>query len=420
MSSTLSSKQVLGAVVVVLAGQIFWFSNPATRIPRAPVTNGTALNNNGTTPTFSMIPQQPAAYPNPDETVQITGTYLQDPIVVNALAYVTSVVPASVLAIPPSGLASDQYTVTYKGDATANCYWPSNLCVRNTTGNWGLADISTCTVPNSWGVTYDDGPFDNLDSNGNHVNDTTTLVASLKAINVTATNFVTGSQVTYSANSTLQLLIQNGHHIGAHTWSHHPLTALTNEQIVAEMMYTQALVYNNTGLVLKYFRPPYGDIDDRVRAIVHALGFRVVIWDNDSMDADVVANAADFGPVLATIQSWFNKSTPRLTLEHNIDTFTTGIAMTALNQIRVQGITNKMMSVPECLSDKQWYQNSLVPTDTPTNATQACTGAGCPGDAAAATAAPAAIVPAASASGASSLASSSVLLLGGFLVSIIF
>ena len=112
-------------------------------------------------------------------------------------------------------------------------------------------------------------------------------------------------------------------------WSHHPMTALSNAQIVAEMMYTSAIIYKNTGLSVKYFRPPYGDIDDRVRGILNALGFRIVFWGNgytidfctgnfkqllrlyatfsyDSTDADVSASTKEFVIVENIIRSWFN------------------------------------------------------------------------------------------------------------------
>jgi hypothetical protein len=44
----------------------------------------------------------PAAFPDPDETSFITGTFLTDPIVTNALAYVEQVVSAELLAVEPS------------------------------------------------------------------------------------------------------------------------------------------------------------------------------------------------------------------------------------------------------------------------------------------------------------------------------
>ena len=41
------------------------------------------------------------------------------------------------------------------------------------------------------------------------------------------------------------------------------------------------------GVTPTYFRPPYGDIDDRIRAIVHDLRLRVILWQSDSNDWQV-------------------------------------------------------------------------------------------------------------------------------------
>ena len=41
------------------------------------------------------------------------------------------------------------------------------------------------------------------------------------------------------------------------------------------------------GVTPTCFRPPYGDIDDRIHAVAHALGFRVILWQSDSNDWQV-------------------------------------------------------------------------------------------------------------------------------------
>ena len=41
------------------------------------------------------------------------------------------------------------------------------------------------------------------------------------------------------------------------------------------------------GVTPTCFRPPYGDTDDRIRAIVHALGLRTILWQSDSNDWQV-------------------------------------------------------------------------------------------------------------------------------------
>jgi len=70
-----------------------------------------------------------------------------------------------------------------------------------------------------------------------------------------------------------------GHHIAVHTWSHAvPLTALSNEQVVAELGWARQAIKEVTGVTPIYMRPPWGDIDNRVRAISLAMGMRPIIW----------------------------------------------------------------------------------------------------------------------------------------------
>jgi peptidoglycan/xylan/chitin deacetylase (PgdA/CDA1 family) len=69
-----------------------------------------------------------------------------------------------------------------------------------------------------------------------------------------------------------------GHQLSVHTWSHPYLTKLTNEQIVAELGWTKKVIHDVTGVTPNTFRPPYGDIDDRVRAIAAQMGLTPIIW----------------------------------------------------------------------------------------------------------------------------------------------
>jgi len=69
-----------------------------------------------------------------------------------------------------------------------------------------------------------------------------------------------------------------GHEISVHTWSHRHLTSLTNEQIVAELGWTRKAIKAVLGVTPTTMRPPYGDIDDRVRAISLAMGLTPIIW----------------------------------------------------------------------------------------------------------------------------------------------
>ncbi|RKO92976.1 hypothetical protein BDK51DRAFT_13140, partial [Blyttiomyces helicus] len=124
--------------------------------------------------------------------------------------------------------------------------------------------IVTCPQPNVWGITYDDGPIVSTPAN---VSDTVDIRNHLDALGIKATFFIVGSNAIQNP-AIINASLMGGHEIGVHTWTHHPMTSLTNQQIVAEIKYTEAQIYNATGVVPNLFRPPYGDIDDRVRAII--------------------------------------------------------------------------------------------------------------------------------------------------------
>ncbi|KAJ3035739.1 chitin deacetylase [Rhizophlyctis rosea] len=283
--------------------------------------------------TLNVPPQQPAAYPSIDESVMISGSFLQDPLVTQAVAYVKAKVSADVLAIPPTTYKSGSTTTYTNAYAEANCYWPYNLCVRSTdSANW-KADISVCPAANTWGITYDDGPISN-----NGKNDTSALLTALKNTGVSATFFCVGSNVVQFP-ADVKAAYDAGHEIASHTWTHHPLTSLTNEQVVAEIKYTEAIIYKATGVVPALFRPPYGDIDDRVRAILTALGYRSVIWtttpSRDTTDADGATTDKVGQQILATVKKdYFAAQAGFISLEHDISPFTTGVGIAILNAIQ--------------------------------------------------------------------------------------
>jgi len=99
-------------------------------------------------------------------------------------------------------------------------------------------------------LTYDDGPAFY----------TTQLLDYLDMVNLKSTFFVVGSRA-ISFPAILQSEHLRGHHIAVHTWSHHPLTMLSNEQIIAELGYTKAIIQRVLGVTPNMMRPPYGDIE---------------------------------------------------------------------------------------------------------------------------------------------------------------
>ncbi|KAJ1567463.1 hypothetical protein HK096_009765, partial [Nowakowskiella sp. JEL0078] len=94
-----------------------------------------------------------------------------------------------------------------------------------------------------------------------------------------------------------------------------------------------------------------GDVDDRVRAIANALGYRIVLWNKDSEDASQsTESSSTAATVLNTIESWFSTTDSFISLEHDISTFTSGIAVNALKAIKAKGsaFQKKILPVATC------------------------------------------------------------------------
>lgn len=68
------------------------------------------------------------------------------------------------------------------------------------------------------------------------------------------------------------------------------MTTLTNEEVVAQLYWTQKAIKETMGITPKCWRPPYGDVDDRVRAIAWQMGMRTFLWDQDSNDWNLVGS----------------------------------------------------------------------------------------------------------------------------------
>ncbi|KAF7370300.1 NodB-like proteiny domain-containing protein [Mycena sanguinolenta] len=121
-------------------------------------------------------------------------------------------------------------------------------------------------------------PFTNyLDDLPTHSSTAPNLLGYLEEKNISATFFVVGSRVIEYPGILINEYMA-GHEIGVHTWSHPHLTSLTNAQIVAELGWTRKAIQDVLGVTPTIMRPPYGDIDDRVRMISLAMGMVPVIW----------------------------------------------------------------------------------------------------------------------------------------------
>jgi peptidoglycan/xylan/chitin deacetylase (PgdA/CDA1 family) len=137
----------------------------------------------------------------------------------------------------------------------------------------GSAAVTPCSA-GLVALTFDDGPARGL---------TTKLVRILQERHVPATFFMVGSRVR-TAPGAARLVARSGFTIGNHTWSHPRLTSLSNRAIRSEIRRTAREVRSNGIRPSTLMRPPYGDVDARVRADLQDLGLVPVLWNVDSGD----------------------------------------------------------------------------------------------------------------------------------------
>jgi peptidoglycan/xylan/chitin deacetylase (PgdA/CDA1 family) len=123
-------------------------------------------------------------------------------------------------------------------------------------------------------LTFDDGP---------NPRSTTALLRVLKRKRVRATFFMTGRAVQrYPARA--RLVSRRGHRIYNHTWSHPHLTRLSNTRIRRQITKARR-AFDRAGLRHgPVLRPPFGDVDARVRRVARSTGHRTVLWTWDPRD----------------------------------------------------------------------------------------------------------------------------------------
>ena len=73
------------------------------------------------------------------------------------------------------------------------------------------------------------------------------------------------------------------HQICVHTWSHQYMTAFSNENAFAELYYTQKIIHDILGVTPTCWRPPYGDVDNRIRMIAQGLNMTTIVWSDDTV-----------------------------------------------------------------------------------------------------------------------------------------
>ncbi|ORZ00588.1 hypothetical protein BCR43DRAFT_485465 [Syncephalastrum racemosum] len=237
-------------------------------------------------------------------------------------------------------------------------------CVWTFTGCIGPDDLSTCPQGN-WAMTYDDGPSEFSPK----------LYDYLDSVNQKVTFFMVGGQV-LKYPELAQRAYKAGHDIAMHTWSHSYMTTLTDEQLVAELKWNEQVIKEAIGVSPKYFRPPFGNIDNRVRDISKALGFIPVIWDHDTNDWYLTYEGSGFQEswIDANVTEWASKNATigGMSLEHDLYNETVNAA------VRIFPIMNdayELKTVSQCSNQSPYKEANATVSSASASASASATGA---------------------------------------------
>ena len=108
-------------------------------------------------------------------------------------------------------------------------------------------------------LSFDDGP--------NLV--TTPLVLDVLAENgISASFFVEGQYINDTTAAMMLRAVDLGCDIENHSWSHQPMSTLSDEEINSEIYYTSALIEKYAGHAPRFFRPPYIDHNKLMHSLI--------------------------------------------------------------------------------------------------------------------------------------------------------
>ncbi|CAI5755492.1 unnamed protein product [Candida verbasci] len=190
-------------------------------------------------------------------------------------------------------------------------------------------DIYTCS---KLVQTFDDGPSQH----------TKKLISNIKT---KTTLFTLGVNI-IRYPEIYRECVDQGHLMGSHTWSHKFLPSLSNQEIIAQIEWSIWAMNATSNHLPKWFRPPYGGIDNRVRSILRQFGMQAVLWDFDTfdwkmLDTKSIRNEED---IYKDVKQFKTTSGKGIILEHD------AIARTVDVGIEInKNILDEQLTISQCV-----------------------------------------------------------------------
>ncbi|AFR98526.1 deacetylase [Cryptococcus neoformans] len=204
--------------------------------------------------------------------------------------------------------------------------------------------IDNCSQQGTVALTFDDGPYDY------EAQVASALDGGKGTFFLNGANYV----CIYDKADSIRALYDAGHTLGSHTWSHADLTQLDESGINDELSKVEDAFVKILGVKPRYFRPPYGNINDNVLKVLGERGYtKVFLWSDDTGDANGESVSYSEGVLDGVIQDYPN---PHLVLDHStIETTSSQVLPYAVPKLKSAGY--QLVTVGECLgTDESPYE----------------------------------------------------------------
>ncbi|MDI3524874.1 MAG: peptidoglycan-N-acetylglucosamine deacetylase [Candidatus Atribacteria bacterium] len=122
-------------------------------------------------------------------------------------------------------------------------------------------------------LTFDDAPAPALQE----------ILEVLNKREVKATFFIIGAQAQRYPELLKEIVLQ-GHELGNHSFSHNFDDSQKLEAMVQDIKKCEQVIFDLTGRIPLYFRPPGGFLNDRVKEACGRTGYSILMWSLDTRD----------------------------------------------------------------------------------------------------------------------------------------
>ena len=180
-------------------------------------------------------------------------------------------------------------------------------------------------------LTFDDGPSQY----------TSRILDTLEQYGARATFCHVGNLINARKETVLRAFNMGCEIIG-HSWDHRNLTKLSESEIRKEILDTYNAIEAITGDAPQLYRPPYGSVNDTVKAVSRELGFAMITWSVDPEDWKTKNADAVYSAVMSHIK---NKA---IVLSHDLYRTTAEAYERIFPELIAQGY--QLVTVSELLS----------------------------------------------------------------------